>query len=138
MSEFEGLGRVGQIALTVGDVAQAVSFYRDGLGMRQLFESGGMAFFDAGGTRLMLGPGGGVTGDGESGRGTVVYFEVGDIGAAHAALESRGVEFLEAPRKVAELESTELWLGFFRDPWGNVLALMSEVEAPLPGGRDGG
>jgi len=46
--------QIGQIAITVKDVERAVHFYRDALGMRFLFQAGGLAFFDCGGVRLML------------------------------------------------------------------------------------
>lgn len=135
---FDGLGSIGQVALQVGAVAEATAFYRDALGMRFLFETSGMAFFDCGGIRLMVGepepgeeapPGGEDAGGPGASPGTILYFEVGDIEGAHEVLEGRGVEFLQGPRKVAELEDHALWLAFFRDPWGNVLALMSEVAA---------
>lgn len=45
---------IGQIAINCADVARATRFYRDVLGLPLQFESGGMAFFDCGGTRLML------------------------------------------------------------------------------------
>lgn len=134
---FDGLARIGQVALHVGDVGAATAYYRDALGMTLLFEVPGMAFFDCGGVRLMVGePETGAEGaESAAGRdpadpsdpGTILYFDVADIQAAHESLAGRGVEFLEAPRKVAEHEGSALWLAFFRDPWGNVLALMSEV-----------
>lgn len=127
MSGFDGLGSIGQVALTVGDVEAATAFYRDTLGMRHLFEAGGMSFFDCGGVRLMLG--GSENGPESGGGGTLLYFEVADMSAAHAELSERGVEFVEAPRKVAELEGTVLWLAFFRDEWGNIMALMSETPS---------
>ena len=48
------LDRIGQIAIRVKDLARAVRFYRDTLGMRFLFEVPNLAFFDCGGVRLML------------------------------------------------------------------------------------
>jgi len=53
--EFPGLSRIGQIAVIVHDLPKAVTFYRDILGMKFLFEVPRMAFFDCGGVRLMLG-----------------------------------------------------------------------------------
>jgi methylmalonyl-CoA/ethylmalonyl-CoA epimerase len=50
-----GLSTIGQIAVTVKDIGRAVDFYRDQLGMRFLFQATGMAFFDCGGVRLLLG-----------------------------------------------------------------------------------
>jgi methylmalonyl-CoA/ethylmalonyl-CoA epimerase len=48
------LSSIGQIAITVRRLARAVNFYRDRLGLSFLFEAGHMAFFECGGTRLML------------------------------------------------------------------------------------
>lgn len=131
MQDF-GLGTIGQIALRVHDVPAAIEFYRDRLGMRHMFSaptpgSGaapGMAFFDCDGIRLLLGR---PEGEADDHPGSILYFRVGDIGDAYRALGERQVEFLEAPRMVADLGHEELWIAFFRDPWQNVLALMSEV-----------
>ena len=129
-----GLGAIGQVALRVHDVPAAVEYYRDRLGMRHQFSaptpgSGsepGMAFFDCDGIRLLLGRPEGAADDHP---GSILYFRVPDIGEAHRVLAGRGVTFVEAPRMVADLGGTELWLAFFRDPWENTLALMSEVPA---------
>ena len=119
-----GLGRIGQIALTITDRARAVAFYRDKLGMRLLFEvPPNLAFFDCDGIRLMLSP---AEKPGES-FSSILYFQVEDIHEAHRALGSRGVEFERTPSRIAQLESHDLWMAFFRDPDRNVLGLMSEV-----------
>jgi len=117
------LNRIGQIAVIVHDVDRAVKFYRDTLGMRFLFQVPKMAFFDCGGIRLMLGlP--------EEPRfdhpGSILYYQVPDILATHAALAAKGVAFEAAPHEVAKLEHADLWLAFFSDSEGNMLALMSE------------
>ncbi|MDE2729709.1 MAG: VOC family protein, partial [Gemmatimonadota bacterium] len=44
-NEF-GLSAIGQVSVTVTDLDRAVSFYRDQLGMRFLFQVPNMAFFD--------------------------------------------------------------------------------------------
>jgi methylmalonyl-CoA/ethylmalonyl-CoA epimerase len=60
----------------------------------------------------------------------VLYFYVDDIEAAHAALIERGVEFTNAPHKIyTHADGTEEWMGFFKDPEGRPLALMSQVKA---------
>jgi methylmalonyl-CoA/ethylmalonyl-CoA epimerase len=46
---------------------------------------------------------------------------------AYATLIVRGVAFEQAPEFVARLSDHDLWMAFFRDPDGNLLALMSEV-----------
>jgi catechol 2,3-dioxygenase-like lactoylglutathione lyase family enzyme len=119
------LGAIGQIALTVRDLPRAVAFYRDALGLRALpIEAPRLAFFDCAGVRLMLSlP---ETADSHPG-GAVLYFRVADIQRAHEALSSRGVSFVDVPHRVARLSDHDLWLAEFRDPDGNVLALMAEV-----------
>jgi methylmalonyl-CoA/ethylmalonyl-CoA epimerase len=118
-----GLTSIGQIAVTVKDVAEATRFYRDVLGMRFLFAAPGLSFFDCGGVRLM------VTGaeDPEFDHpGSVLYFRVEDVPTAHATLAARGVVFMGEPHIVHRAADYDLWMCFFRDPAGNPLALMAE------------
>lgn len=121
------LSVVGQISLPVADLTRAVSFYRDVLGLPLLFEAPpGLAFFDAGGVRLMLAlPEGTAPAPG----GSVIYFRVQDIGATYEALVGRGASFLGPPHVIARLPDHVLWMAFFHDSEGNVLALMCEVAA---------
>ena len=60
--------------------------------------------------------------------GSVVYFKVPDIQAAHAELRNQGVSFEGEPHLIARMPDHELWMAFFRDSEGNTLALMSEVR----------
>lgn len=136
MADFQGLGSIGQVALRVHDVDAAVAYYRDRLGMRLLFvtpDPTSMAFFDCGGIRLLLGR---PEGEEQDHPGSLLYFEVEGIEHVHEALAARGVEFVEVPRKVADLGDRELWLAFFLDPWQNPLALME--ERVVPGSREEG
>jgi predicted enzyme related to lactoylglutathione lyase len=119
------LSPIGQISMTAHDITRATTFYRDTLGLRFLFSAGTMAFFDCQGVRLMLGLPSGPEYDHP---GSVLYFTVDDIGAAHAALAGRGVHFKGVPHLVARLPDHELWMAFFDDTEGNTLALMSEVR----------
>jgi methylmalonyl-CoA/ethylmalonyl-CoA epimerase len=116
------LNEIGQIALTVENLAEAKAFYQDVLGMRSLFDAGTMSFFQCGSVRLMIGtsekqvePGG-----------TILYFRVAKIQEAHSSLLAKGVSFVQEPHLVARMKSHDLWLAFFKDPSGNTLALMSE------------
>jgi methylmalonyl-CoA/ethylmalonyl-CoA epimerase len=118
------LGAIGQIAVNAHDLARAVQFYRDALGLRLLFEvPPKMAFFDAGGIRLMLSLPESPAFDHP---GSILYFTVDDIDAAHAVLADRGVVFADRPHLVARMPDHQLWMAFFRDSEGNTLALMSE------------
>ncbi|HZF10783.1 MAG TPA: VOC family protein [Thermoanaerobaculia bacterium] len=122
-----GLSQIGQIAIIVHDVERAVAFYRDTLGLPFLFQPGpGLAFFDASGVRLMLTLPSAPELDHPS---SILYFQVADLAAAHATLAQRGVEILHPPRLTARLSDHELWLCFFKDSEGNMLALMSEVRS---------
>jgi methylmalonyl-CoA/ethylmalonyl-CoA epimerase len=117
------LSRIGQISMRARAIDRAVRFYRDTLGIRFLFEAPPrMAFFDCGGTRLLLG-------EAEppfDHPGSVLYFVTDDIEAAHAGLAARGVNFTREPHLVAKLPDHDLWLAFFEDTEGNTLALMEE------------
>jgi methylmalonyl-CoA/ethylmalonyl-CoA epimerase len=123
-----GVTRIGQIAFTVSDLAGAVTFYRDVLGLRFLFEAPpNLAFFECGGTRLMLTPPereGAFAGQQFN---SILYYTVADIQAAASALSARGVEFEQPPHIVARLAAADVWIASFRDPDGHPLALISEV-----------
>jgi len=47
---------------------------------------------------------------------------------ARDALVGRGVTFESEPHLIAKLPDHDLWMGFFSDSEGNLLALMSEVR----------
>ena len=115
---------IGQIAITVSDVAQATAFYRDVLGLKFLFPAGpNLAFLAAGSVRLMLTT---PQGAGEVGKNSILYFKVTDIAAAHAAVIARGAKNERAPQLMAKMPDHELWMGFVRDPDGNIVGLMEE------------
>jgi methylmalonyl-CoA/ethylmalonyl-CoA epimerase len=117
--------KIGQIAIPVTDVERAVAFYRDVLGLSFLFQAGpNLAFFDCGGVRILLDK------PEEAGfekHSSVIYFSVGDIKSSFADVVQKGAEVAEEPHLIAKLADREVWMGFFRDPDKNVLALMSEV-----------
>ena len=120
-----GLSQIGQIAVTVKDLERSVAFYRDSLGMRFLFQAPpNLAFFDCGGIRLMLTPPEQLNQNHSS----IIYYKVDDIQQAHQTLAARGVPFDGVPHLIARLPDHDLWMAFFRDPDGNLLALMSEVR----------
>ncbi len=78
--ETLALGPIGQISRSVRDIDAAIAWYRDVLGLAFLFAPApGMAFFDCGGTRLYLQ-------QGEPRAESTLYFNVGDIHAAHEGL----------------------------------------------------
>ncbi len=112
-----------QAALTVTDLARSVAFYRDILGLPLLFETNGMAFFQAGELRLMIG----TNSPDPPSRGTVLYFDAPDIDDLAPALEAKGVVFIGPIEVLQRTETQELKLRIFRDLDGNPLALMGMV-----------
>ena len=120
-----GISRIGQIAINAHDVERAAAFYQDALGLKLLFKvPPGLAFFDCGGVRLML----------ETPEkpefdhpGSILYFAVPDIAAAHRQMLASGVRFEDEPHMIAKMADHDLWMTFFRDSEQNLLALMSEV-----------
>jgi catechol 2,3-dioxygenase-like lactoylglutathione lyase family enzyme len=124
MAGAPGLGPIGQVSREVGDIAAAEAFYGQTLGLPHLYTYGKLAFFDCGGLRLYL----------QEAPPPVrpqacLYFMVGDIEAAHRELVARGVSFREPPHLVhRHPDGVEEWMGFFDDPDGNVLALMSKRQ----------
>ena len=120
-----GLSQIGQVALRVHDLDRTIEFYRDALGMKFLFSTPTMAFFDCAGVRLMLS----IPERPEFDRpGSILYFKVDDIETARSTLIDRGVEFIDEPHLIARLPDHELWMSFFKDPSDNMLALMCEVR----------
>jgi methylmalonyl-CoA/ethylmalonyl-CoA epimerase len=106
------------------DLSRATAFYRDVLGVPFLFEVPRMAFFDLDGVRLMLAS---PEGSNTEQAGSILYFRVDDLTAAHADLSARGVRFDTEPAFVADMGDHELWMAFFKDSEGNQLALMCET-----------
>jgi predicted enzyme related to lactoylglutathione lyase len=115
---------IGQIAVTVSDVEKALPFYRDTLGLTFLFRPGpNLAFLAAGPVRIMLST---PQGAGQVGANSILYFKVPDIAAAYAAMVERGAAGDPPPQLTARLPDHELWIGFLRDPDGNLVGLMEE------------
>jgi predicted enzyme related to lactoylglutathione lyase len=118
------LSDIGQIALTVSDVDKATTFFREVLQLKFLFAAGpNLAFFEAGSVRLMLTT---PQGAGEIGKNSILYFKVSDIVATHASIVARGATNERTPQLAAKMPDHELWLGFVRDPDGNLIGLMEE------------
>lgn len=122
MIEGPALGKIEQIALQASDLARAKAFYGDVLGLKLMFEVSGMAFFDAGGVRILLGP----NFRKEPPAGDVpIYFHAGeDWRATEQALEARGVKFDRPADVVQRAEGREHAFRLFKDPDGNQLAIM--------------
>lgn len=123
---MQPLSAIGQIALTVSSVETVLPFYRDVLGLTFLFRPApNLAFLTAGGVRIMLTT---PQGAGAVGQNSILYFKVDDVAAVHAALIARGATNGHEPRLTARMPDHELWIGFVRDPDGNLVGLMEEKK----------
>jgi len=115
---------IGQIAITVSDVATALPFYRDVLGLQFLFSPAPtLAFLAAGSVRIMLST---PQGSGAVGANSVLYFKVQEIETAFAAIVARGAVVERPPQFAAPMPDHDLWIAFVRDPDGNLVGLMEE------------
>ncbi len=115
---------LAQVSVNARDLPRAVAFYRDVLGVPHLFDAGpALSFFNCGGVRLMVSTAEKGEFDHAS---SILYFQVADIEAAHRELSAEGVHFRDQPHFVAPLGPKELWMSFFDDTEGNVMALVSE------------
>ncbi len=120
-----GISKLDQVAINVQDLNRATTFYRDVLQLPHLFTVGDkLAFFDCGGTRLMLTRPEKPEFDHP---GSILYFKVLDIHGAHARLVGEGVHIEDAPHLIAKMGSFDLWMFFFRDTENNLLALSCEL-----------
>lgn len=120
----DGYMMLGQVARTARNVEEARAWYRDTLGLPELYAFPGLAFFDLGGVRLML------TEEGDGSQDSILYLRVPDVHAAREELEARGVKFTHAPHMIHRHEDgTEEWMAFFEDNEGRALALMTQVRS---------
>ena len=116
---------LGQVARTTKQFEESHKWYRDVLGLRELYSFGNLAFFDLGGVRLML-----TEEDGDLASQSILYLRVPDIHSAKAKLEERGVSFINAPHLIHRHEDgTEEWMAAFEDNEGRPLQLMAQVRA---------
>ena len=118
------LGSIGQIARTVSNIEQSRNWYELVLELKHLYSFGTLSFFDCGGTRLMLSQN-----EALNANESILYFRVADIAQCFEQLQKKGVEVIAAPHKIHTHEDgTQEWMGFFKDPDGRPLALMSQLK----------
>jgi DNA-binding CsgD family transcriptional regulator len=123
------LGPIAQIARSVRDIKQSQAWYGEVLCIPHLYTFGNLAFFDCGGTRLMLSQAAEIAAN-ES----ILYLRVPNIAGACDVLKSRGVEFISAPHMIhRHADGTEEWLAVFKDPEGRPLGLMSQAGVSATG-----
>jgi len=122
-----GLSAIDQIGLSCTDLDEAQRFYCDVLGLRDGGEAAPtMKFFDCAGVNIIMFKGETIS------PASVIYFKVdgapGRIEQKFQMLKDRGVRVQAEPRCIARnWHGHDVWLAFFFDPFGNMLALKSDV-----------
>ena len=115
---------IRQIALGCTELQRAQNFYSMILGKEPLavFNPPGFAFFDLGGTRLLLEVGG---------PSSLIYLQVSDVKDETERLRALGVKIhtephivFPDPQGVFDSPGNE-WLSFIEDSEGNLVGLMS-------------
>ncbi len=112
------LTRVGYLMIPVRDLARALAFYRDSLGLPVHFANDEFAFLNGGGVALALRHAKDFKAEPETSAIEVV-FEVENIDAAYESLRARGVSFRIAPKEA----TGDKFVADFRDPDGHVLSI---------------
>jgi catechol 2,3-dioxygenase-like lactoylglutathione lyase family enzyme len=121
------LGPIDQIGLTCTNLDEAQKFYCDVLGLRLAGDvPGTMKFFDCDGVNIVMFKGDSVPPN------SCIYFSVpgepGLIDRQVTLLKSHGVKVESDPHVIARnWNGFDVWLAFFRDPFGNLLSLKSNV-----------
>ncbi len=122
--ESLAVGPLNAVRLFCVEVAPAADFYRDVLGLTELFRSDDAAMFQSGQVGLLVEKGD--PNDAEEaeliGRFAGISFPVDDIAAVYAAWSEAGVRFHGEPKR-------QPWggtLAHFDDPAGNTLTLVQE------------
>ncbi|MBI1764205.1 MAG: VOC family protein [Acidobacteria bacterium] len=124
MPETPVIKKVGQIAVRVKDVARAVAFYRDKLGLKVLLQQPNLAVVECGGLNLFLTLPEKAE---DAGHNSIIYFDVDDIQQTAKILTTHSVTIVEAPNKVGNLGAVEVWIAILRDSEDNLLGLRSMV-----------
>ena len=117
MGETVQLSRIAAIMLGVGDLAAAVAFYKDKLGLKLIMQEPGLALLQCGNIMLGLNPG--LMSLAPLAEAVEVSFGVENLRATHKALMEKGVVFLSEPRAVTPTD----WAVHFRDVDGHLLSL---------------
>jgi catechol 2,3-dioxygenase-like lactoylglutathione lyase family enzyme len=118
---------IDQIGLTCTDLDQAEQFYSGILGLRLTGDvPGTMKFFACDGVNIVLFKAA------TTAPNSIIYFRVpgqpGTIDKKIALLKSLNVKIEADPHEIARnWNGCNVWLAFFRDPFGNLLALKSDV-----------
>lgn len=114
MTATGALGPLGQIARSVNDIRASERWFREVLRLPHLYTFGTLAFFDCGGTRLMLTQENATPSATES----ILYFRVDDIRRAQAARPcERNCRVQRNRRDSLPRQALQIWPGLRTPPY---------------------
>jgi catechol 2,3-dioxygenase-like lactoylglutathione lyase family enzyme/DNA-binding CsgD family transcriptional regulator len=115
---------LGQVALKVSNLERAIDWYANILGLPLVMEFEGMAFLQAGETRLYVSIG-------DPGQNALLYFCTPNLHAMVNRLMSAGAPLVAAPHRIhVHSDGREEWMAFVKDPDGTVFGLMAIAQPP--------
>jgi catechol 2,3-dioxygenase-like lactoylglutathione lyase family enzyme len=117
MAEAAQISRIAAIMLGVRDLATAIAFYKDKLGLKVIMQESALALLRCGNVMLGLSPR--HMNAAPLAEAVEVSFGVDNLRAMHKALAEKGVVFLSEPRAVTPTD----WAVHFRDVDGHLLSL---------------
>lgn len=117
MADTVQLSRIAAIMLGVRDLAAAITFYKDKLGLKVIMQESQLALLQCG--NVMLGLSLRHASAAPLAEAVEVSFGVDNLPATYQSLGERGVVFLSEPRQVTPTD----WAVHFRDVDGHLLSL---------------
>jgi catechol 2,3-dioxygenase-like lactoylglutathione lyase family enzyme len=117
MAEAAQISRIAAIMLGVRDLAAAIAFYKDKLGLKVIMQESALALLQCGNVMLGLSPR--HMNAAPLAEAVEVSFGVDNLRATHKTLAEKGVVFLSEPRAVTPTD----WAVHFRDVDAHLLSL---------------
>ena len=119
------LSHIIAVMLGVREMAPALAFYTEKLGLKVIMQEPALALLQCGPVMLGLSRGHVNLAPHVAGA-TEVVFGVESVRAAHKALSAQGIAFMSEPRQATPTD----WVAHFKDPDGHLLSIFGpEGEA---------
>lgn len=118
MAEAIQLSSITAVMLGVRDLASALAFYKDKLGLKVIMQEPSLALLQCGTVMLGLSRGH-VNLAAHVAGATEVVFGVDNVRAAHKAMIAQGITFMSEPRQATPTD----WVAHFKDPDGHLLSV---------------
>jgi catechol 2,3-dioxygenase-like lactoylglutathione lyase family enzyme len=118
MAEAIQLSHIVAVMLGVRDLAPALDFYKNKLGLKVIMQEPSLALLQGGTVMLGLSRGH-VNLAGHVAGATEVVFGVENVRATHKAMTAQGITFMTEPRQATPTD----WVAHFKDPDGHLLSV---------------